>query len=252
MLLMLSLTAMEPPPSFEADRLRDEMVKLLRSVRPVGEEKAGTWLVRGQYEAGEVGGEAVRGYREEEGVAADSETETYVAAKLLVDNWRWQGVPFYLRSGKRLGRRVSEIAVTFRRVPHSIFRPLEADALEPNVLVLNVQPDEGMGLSIQAKRPGPKLCMSTLTMDFKYADVFGEKPPEAYERLLLDCMLGDQTLFLRSDYVMLAWALMTPVLRRWEAGGREVAPVRRYAAGSEGPEEAAERLRAEGRRWRPI
>lgn len=253
MLLMFSLVAMEAPVSFEADRVRDEMVKLLRSTKPFPVDDLGSCIVRGQYTAGEIGSEVVRGYREEEGVAPDSTAETYVAAKLEVENWRWKGVPFYLRSGKRLPRRLSEIAIAFKSVPHSIFLPLLAEQFEPNTLVLNVQPEEGISLSIQAKHPGPKLCMSTLTMDFRYRDVFGENPPEAYERLLLDCMLGDQTLFIRSDYVELAWAQVTPVLRRWEAAdGLERSPLEPYAAGAPGPEAADGLIGKDGRAWRPI
>jgi glucose-6-phosphate 1-dehydrogenase len=253
MLLMLSLMAMEPPVSFAADRVRDEMVKLLRSVKPVPLDALGQWLVRGQYGAGEADGRRLAGYREEEGVAPDSLTETYVAAKLLIDNWRWRSVPFYLRTGKRLERRVSEIAITFKSVPHSIFVPLMPEQLEPNTLVLNVQPEEGISLAIQAKHPGPKLCMSTLTMDFRYRDVFGESPPEAYERLLLDAMLGDQTLFIRNDYVNTAWSLITPILQQWEeAGVTDLAPLFPYAAGSVGPREAGLLLERDGRRWRPL
>lgn len=250
MLQMLALVAMEPPMGFEADRFRDETVKLLRSIRPVSVHEMDRWLVRGQYGPGS----QVPGYREEQDVPSDSTTETYVAAKVSVDNWRWQGVPFYLRSGKRLPRKVSEIAIEFKPVPHSVFMPLTEEDLVPNVLVLNVQPEEGMALTIQSKRPGPKLCMSELTMSFKYRDVFGSEPPEAYERLLLDSMLGDQTLFVRFDFLDAAWSLLTPVLEAWEHTPDRPgsSPLTSYAAGSWGPTEADALLAHDGRRWREL
>lgn len=249
MLLMLALVAMEPPVSFDADRVRDEKVKLLRSVKPWPIDELGQYLVRGQYQQGEVDGDKVCGYREEEGVADDSQTETYVAGHVRIDNWRWQGVPFYLRSGKRLPHKVSEIAITFRGVPHSIFSPLPPEHLEPNTLVLNVQPQEGVALTIQAKTPGAHLCMGTLKMDFKYRDVFGGSPPEAYERLLLDCMLGDQTLFIRNDYIEVSWSLLTPILEAWQSGESGTPPAG-YAAGSWGPKEADDLIGRGGRQWR--
>ncbi len=251
MLQLLSLVAMEPPTSFDADRVRDEKAKLLRSVRPFSREDVVRHVVRGQYAGGVTAGKTVPGYREEPGVAADSATETFVALRLLVDNWRWTGVPFYLRSGKRLRRRVSEIAISFQPVPHSIFRPLRPEDLTPNVLVLNVQPEEGVALTIHAKKPGPKLCMGRLTLDFRYRDVFGGEPPEAYERLLLDCMQGDQTLFAREDNIRLAWELLEPILETWESARPEDPRVglHPYPAGSWGPA-AAERLpEIDGVRW---
>ncbi|RMG88706.1 MAG: glucose-6-phosphate dehydrogenase [Candidatus Dadabacteria bacterium] len=254
MLQMLALVAMEPPARFEADRYRDEKVKLLRSVRPFPADPAqlDRWVVRGQYGPGTAGGEPVPGYRQEPGVAPDSRTETYVALKLLVDNWRWAGVPFYLRSGKRLARRVSEIAVTFRPVPHSLFGALGVDRLEPNVLVLNVQPDEGITLTIEAKRPGPKLCMGSVALTLDYRSLFGGSPPEAYERLLLDAMVGDQTLFVRTDGVEAAWELLTGVLDGWAAADRAGAAcgLHPYPAGSWGPEAADALLARDGRAWR--
>jgi glucose-6-phosphate 1-dehydrogenase len=234
--------------SFQPDRVRDEKVKLLRSLRPFPEKKLGEVIVRGQYAAGKVEGETVPGYRQEPGVAADSNRETFVAAKLMVDNWRWQGVPFYLRTGKRLARRVSEISIVFRETPHSIFAPLEVGDLCPNVLTLRVQPDEGVTLTIQAKAPGPKLCMSSLTMDFRYEEVFGSAPPDAYERLLLDGMLGDQTLFVREDDMEIAWALLDPVLRAWDAGPAGGKP-QPYRAGSWGPAAAERLLKRDGHTW---
>jgi glucose-6-phosphate 1-dehydrogenase len=249
---MLALTALEPPVSFAADSVRDEIVKVLRAVRPFTAEDLRGALVRGQYAAGEVGGKAVPAYRAEKGVAPESRTETYVAAKLGIDNWRWKGVPFYLRAGKRLPRRVSEIAIAFKSVPHSIFIPLLPEHLSPNVLVLNVQPDEGVALTIQAKQPGAKLCVGDLTMRFNYREVFGGEPPDAYERLLLDCMLGDQTLFLRQDAIEVSWSLLDPVLDAWSRGGEEerAGALHSYRAGTWGPEEAEALLGRDGRQWR--
>ena len=249
MLQMLSLVAMEPPASFDADRVRDEKVKLLRAVRPFPRDDLGRWIVRGQYGSGKRDGVDLTAYRNEAGVAPDSDTETYVAAKFMVDNWRWQGVPFYIRSGKRLPVRVSEIAIVFKDVPHSMFPSVASSDLTRNALVLNVQPDEGMSLSFQAKNPGPKLCMNTLSLDFRYRDVFGFDPPDAYERLLLDCMLGDQTLFIRRDDMEVAWSLITPVLEAWH-DNPESCPLCQYNSGSWGPPEAAELPGRDGRTWR--
>jgi len=250
MLQMLALATMEPPASFGADAVRDEKVKVFRSVRPL--QMDGAWdedIVRAQYTAGQADGKAVCGYAEEPGVAAGSQTETFVAARVLIDNWRWKDVPFYLRTGKRLARKRTEIAITFRRVPHSMFASVGLDDLPANVLVMKIQPDEGMGLSFQAKRPGSKTCMSTLAMSFSYQDLFGTRAPEAYERLLLDCMVGDATLFSRWDDVEAAWRLLGPVLRHWESGQ---APLHEYAAGSEGCPEAGRLIEADGRRWRRL
>lgn len=249
LLQMLAMIAKEPPASFEADRVRDERVKLLRSIRPIRVEEAARYFVRGQYVAGTVGGKVTPGYLEEDNVAPHSRTETFVAARLMIDNWRWQGVPFYLRSGKRLARRVSEIAITFKRVPHSMFSPIGPDELLPNTLVFTVQPDESVSLHIQAKHPGPHLCMSHLKMDFVYSEVFEEQPPEAYERLLLDTMLGDQTLFVRHDDMAVAWSLITPLLHHWDSGGGALHP---YEPGGSGPDEAHDLIARDGRAWRPI
>jgi len=252
MFQLLALVAMEPPASFDADRVRDEKVKLLNSVHPFPLEELSQWLVRGQYKNGTVKGQAVPGYREEEGVVSRSPTETYLAAKVMIDNWRWHGVPFYLRTGKRLPRRVSEIVLTFKNVPHSIFYPLLPEDLQPNVLVFNVQPEEGVALYIQAKRPGPKLCMGNITMDFKYHDVFGGSPPDAYERLLLDSMLGDHTLFIRSDTIDISWSLLTPILKAWEAKKNldRIGKLHSYSAGTWGPKAADQLLAADGTQWR--
>jgi glucose-6-phosphate 1-dehydrogenase len=251
MLQMLALVALEPPTSFSSENVRDEKVKLLRAVRPYEMNGLEEQIIRGQYAGGEVDGEVIKGYREEKEVPADSWIDTFIATRLHVDNWRWQGVPFYLRTGKRLGRRMSEIAITFKPVPHSMFTPLRREDLAPNTLVLNVQPDEGISLGMLAKHPGPKLCMSYLEMDFKYCEVFDEPAGEAYERLLIDAMLGDQTLFVRSDEMQVAWSLVTPVLDRWaeQGSGGVIHP---YAPGSWGPPASDALPRADGRWWRKL
>jgi glucose-6-phosphate 1-dehydrogenase len=249
MLQMLALVAMEPPVSFEADRLRDEKVKLLRSIRPFNPDELDRLIIRGQYGPGSIGDKQVVGYRHEPGVNPQSKTETFVAAKLFIDNWRWKGVPFYLRTGKRLPRKDTEIAITFKHVPHSMFISAGlADAL-PNVLVLQIQPEEGISLSFQAKRPGSKICMDTLNMSFSYQDIFGVSLPEAYERLLLDCMLGDQTLFTRYDSVETSWQLLTPVLEAWQ---KDAASPYEYPAGSGSFPQADSLIEADGRKWRKI
>ena len=243
---MLSLVAMEVPASFEASSVRDEKAKLLRSIRPFNLEKLNEQMIRAQYAEGN----GMAAYRDEPGVAPESQTETYVAAKLLIDNWRWKGVPFYLRSGKRLAAKRSEIVITFKHIPHSIFLPVHSEDLVQNRLTLTVQPQEGLSLSFLAKKPGPKLCMGDLTMDFKYASILekGESMPEAYERLLLDCMLGDQTLFIRSDTVELAWGLLTPVLEHWKKHP-ESCPLAFYPAGSSGPKEADHLIQNDNHFW---
>lgn len=252
MLQMLSLVAMEAPASFDADSVRDEKVKLLSSIRPFDLNKLSENIVRGQYAAGKINGAPVKAYTEEEGVSPDSQIETFVAARFFIDNWRWQGVPFYIRSGKRMKKRVSEIAITFKRVPHSIFTPIRAEDLAPNTLVLNVQPEEGLALTIQAKQPGPKLCMGSLTMDFKYDQIFNGEKPEAYERLLLDCMLGDQTLFIRSDNILQAWSLLTPVLEAWGKNPAKTGKLFSYEAGSWGPEASDDLIAKSNTVWRNI
>ncbi len=245
MLAMLSLVAMEVPVTLDADGMRDEQLKLIRSIQPISLAELDKYILRAQY----VEDDKLPGYRSEPGIRANSQTETYAAAKLFINNWRWRGVPFYLRSGKRLKRKVSEIAITFKHVPHSIFPQLTSSELEPDVLVLNVQPEEGMALSIQAKQPGPRLCMGKLTLKFNYADTFGGNIPEAYERLLLDSMLGDQTLFIRSDIIAASWRLFTPVLEAWQANA---VPLYTYKAGSEGPDEANRLFGKTGYFWREL
>ncbi len=249
MLQMMALVAMEPPISFHADHIRDEKVKLLRSIRPFEMDSWNSCFVRGQYGPGRMNDQNAPGYLSEEGVAPDSTTETYVAACLFVDNWRWKDVPFYLRTGKRLARKTTEIAVTFRQVPHSLFGSVGLDEMPPNVLVLKIQPEEGISLRFQAKRPGSKICMGTLNMNFSYNDVFGVEMPESYQRLLLDCMVGDQTLFARFDSVEVAWQLLTPVLETWKEAKT---PPSEYPAGSETFPEADALLTTNGHKWRRL
>ncbi len=237
MLEMLSLAAMEMPASFSPDDMRSEKVKLIKSIRPFQLDALEKSVVRGQYD----------GYRSEPGVAPDSQTETFVAAKLEIANWRWAGVPFYLRSGKKLAKRKSEIAIVFKSIPHSIFAPIRARDMQPDTLVLNVQPDEGMELTIQAKQPGPKLCMGGLTLNFRYRDLPGGESFDAYERLLLDAMLGDQTLFIRSDSIAESWRLFTPLLENWHK-----LPLETYAPGSDGPDASGRLLFAADREWREL
>ena len=233
MLQMLALVAMEPPVSFAADSVRDEKVKLLRSIRPVPAEAVDELFIRAQYGPGIIDDAEVSGYRQEEGVAENSMTETFVAGKLYIDNWRWKDVPFYLRSGKRLDQKLTEIVITFKQVPHSMFDSAGLDQIPPNTLRFQIQPNEGMYLGLQAKRPGSRLCMSTLEMAVEYQEVFGVKMPEAYQRLLLDCMLGDQTLFTRSDSIEAAWKLLMPILDAWQAGSEGL---REYPAGASADE----------------
>jgi glucose-6-phosphate 1-dehydrogenase len=247
-LQLLCLVAMEPPVTFDADPVRDEKTKVMRAICPISPDEAGRVAVRGQYGPGFVAGQRVAGYREEKGVSAQSVTETYAALKLQVDNWRWAGVPFYLRTGKRLATRASEIAVQFRQTPHLVFRRNPEILAEPNRLVLRIQPDEGMSLSFGAKLPGPNLRIKPVEMDFDYGRAFGGEPPEAYERLLLDAMKGDATLYARGDWVDMAWELLGPVLDAWTAGDPGKFP--NYEAGTWGPAEADALLERDGRRWR--
>jgi glucose-6-phosphate 1-dehydrogenase len=249
MLGMLSLVAMEPPTSFDADPIRDEKVKLLRSIQPFDLNKLDKYIIRGQYGPALINGRQVLSYRDEQGVDPQSKTETYVAAKMFVGNWRWKGIPFYLRTGKRLSAKSTEIAITFKEVPHSMFTSFGIDDLPPNTLTLKIQPEEGISLSFQAKRPGSKACIGTLSMSFNYQEVFGAKVPEAYQRLLIDCMLGDQTLFTREDDVEVSWALLTPVLEAWQKDNNE--PVN-YPAGCESFPQADAIIESDGRKWRRI
>lgn len=246
MLQLLSIVAMEPPAALDPDAVRSEKLKVLRSVRRLSREEAFACAVRGQYGPGMVAGQSVVGYREEDGVPPDSETETYAAVKLHVDNWRWSGVPFYLRAGKRLPKRVTEIAVQFRRVPHTLF-PDDSPYVNSNVLVLRIQPDEGIALRITSKVPGQGTRLQPVRMEFRYGSVFGAEPPDAYERLLLDVMLGDSTLFNRGDEVEAAWEAVAPVLEAWR---EHPADFPNYRAGTWGPPAADDLLRRDGRAWR--
>jgi glucose-6-phosphate 1-dehydrogenase len=249
MLQVLSLVGMEPPVNFRANEVRDEKVKLLRAVRPLGIEDVVSSAVRAQYTSGLIGGKEAPGYLDEEGVAADSRVETYAALRLEVDNWRWAGVPFYLRAGKRLAKKVTEVAVIFRHVPHLPFADRQIQAAR-NALLLRIQPDEGISLRFEAKVPGQRVGLQSVKMDFLYGTSFGVSPPEAYERLLLDSILGDATLFARADEVEAAWSVVMPLLDAWS--GRPQPPVAHYEAGSWGPEEADELLAADGNRWRRL
>ena len=246
LLQLLALVAMEVPVAWEADAVRDEKMKVLRAVRPLEPHQVASHVVRGQYTAGWVRGERVAGYREETGVAAGSRTESYVALELRIDNWRWAGVPFYLRAGKRLSKRTTEIAVQFKSVPHLLFGAARAPL--PNVLVLRIQPDEGITLRIVSKAPGPEIELRSVGMDFRYGTAFGKEPPEAYERLLLDALLGDASLYIRRDSLLRAWELVDPIEAAW-AEDRH-APVPPYEAGSWGPAAADALLARSGRIWR--
>jgi glucose-6-phosphate 1-dehydrogenase len=244
LLQLLSITAMEPPANFDAEIVRDEKVKVLRSIRPVLEND----VVRGQYGPGWVAGQAVKAYREEDNVARDSTTETYVALRLFVDNWRWAETPFYLRTGKRLPSRASEIAIQFKSAPHLPFAKEAVEGLSPNVLVMRIQPHEGTSLKIAAKIPGPVMRMRTVNMDFFYGSSFLIASPDAYERLVLDCMLGDPTLFAREDEVERAWSLTDQIEEIWARQPKPDYP--NYAAGTWGPDAADALMAREGRRWR--
>jgi glucose-6-phosphate 1-dehydrogenase len=244
---LLALTAMEPPISFEADTVRDERVKVLAAIRPFTPEDIERHTVRGQYGPGVRDGKRVPAFREEPKVAPDSKVETFVALKLMIDNWRWADVPFYLRTGKRLARRVSEIVVRFRSVPLVLFRDVCADQVVPNTLIVRIQPDEGIALRFQAKQPGPDMALGVVRMDFKYADYFGTTPSTGYETLLYDCMTGDMTLFHRADMVEMGWKAVTPILEAWGATADGVAD---YPAFSWGPRESDDLLARDGREWR--
>jgi len=246
LLQVLSLVAMEAPVAFDADAVRDEKTKVVRALRPIVGADVAKHTVRGQYAHGTHAGHPVPGYREEESVSATSRTETYVAMRAMVDNWRWGGVPFYLRAGKRLNKRVTEVSLHFKQVPHALF--LGAGAVEPDVLSIRIQPDEGIALKFMSKVPGPVTTLRPVTMDFRYGTSFGDAGPEAYERLILESMLGDATLFARSDEVRAAWQYCTPILERW----RELGDPEPYPAGSWGPAGADAMLHADGRHWRRL
>lgn len=248
MMQLLTLTAMEPPVTFEAEPVRDEKVKVLRGVRRLHPDDVASVTVRGQYGRGWVAGTEVPGYREEANVDPLSTVESYVAMKLTIDNWRWAGTPFYLRTGKRLPKRVTEIAIQFKQAPHLPFRAGAVEGLPANTLVLRIQPDEGASLKFGAKVPGPTMQIRSVNMDFLYGASFLVDSPDAYERLLLDCLLGDATLFARHDEVEEGWALTDGILRGWQQSPPDDFP--NYAAGSWGPAAAEALLARDGRRWR--
>ncbi len=244
---LVALTAMEPPVSLEAEAIRDEKVKLLRAIQPLA-LGAGGDVARAQYGSGMIGGKMVKGYLEEEGINAQSRTETYAAIRLSINNWRWQGVPFYLRSGKRMARRVTEIAINFKRPPGTLFNEDGRFDLAANTLSFQIQPDEGLSMVLNTKIPGLETRTQPVKMNFRYATTFGSNTPEAYERLVLDAMIGDGTLFIRGDEALASWKLYTPILEAWTAAGREGMDT--YAAGSWGPPSADALLDARGNAWR--
>ena len=249
MMQLLSLVCMEPPVSLSANAIRDEKVKVLQALRSFTKEDFKTSIVRGQYGRGFIGGEPVKGYREEDNVNPNSNVETFVALRLFIDNWRWHGVPFYLRGGKRLAKKATEIAIHFKRPPGVLFQK-PGKLHEPNVLAIRIQPDEGTALKINCKVPGPASPIQPVKMDFRYGSYFGMSPPEAYERLILDCMAGDNTLFAREDEVFNSWKLLTPVLEEWKVTKPECFP--NYESGTWGPELADEMMKRDGRKWRML
>jgi glucose-6-phosphate 1-dehydrogenase len=243
-LQLTSLVAVEPPASFDATSVRNEKLKVLQSIRPFDLGMVAQSVVRGQYAAGQIDGKPVPGYRSEPGVSSASRTETFVAAQVLIDNWRWAGVPFYLRTGKRMAKRTTEIVIQFKRAPHIVFRERDVEA---NRLVLNIQPDEGISVSFGAKKPGPDMAIGNVTMNFSYREGFGDGARSAYSTLLGDCVRGDATLFDRGDSVEAAWALVDPILDVWSAA--KTANVPQYPSGSWGPRESDVLLEREGRQW---
>lgn len=247
LLQLLCLIAMEPPVSFDADEVRNRKVDVLHALRKFKREEVHTLAVRGQYGEGWVQGEQVKGYRQEEGVDPASNTETYVAIKFFIDNWRWQGVPIYMRTGKRMTETISLITIQFRPVPHQSFPTEAAENWQPNKLILNIQPDMGIRLRFQAKRPGPKMQISPVDMEFNYHEAYATSTPEAYETLLRDVMLGDATLFMRADQVEAAWEILTPILEKWAANPSVAFP--NYAAGTKGPEDAEALIAKDGHTW---
>ena len=249
MLQLLALLTMEPPASFEANRVRDEKVKVLESIVPPSVAEVASVAVRGQYGPGEVSGKHVPGYREEEGVPEDSRTETYAALRLAVSNWRWAGVPIYLRTGKRLARKVTEIVVTLKPVPHMAFQSTGSVGVQQNQIILMVQPDEGVSVSVGAKIPGARMRIRPVHMEFHYGTSFVSQSPEAYERLILDAMRGDATLFTRNDEIEALWGIIDPILTAWHEDTSSEIP--QYEPGSQGPQEA-DRLLDHGHSWRRL
>ena len=248
LLQLLMVMAMEPPVAFNADEVRDEKVKVLRSLKPIRGEDVAKLTVRGQYGPGNFAGKPVPGYRQEPNVSATSIIETFVAMRIEIDNWRFAGVPIYIRTGKRLTKRVTEISVHFKEVPHALLA--QQGPVDPDVLAIRIQPDEGIGLRFVAKVPGPTMTLRPVTMDFRYGSTFGGSGPEAYERLILDAMLGDPTLFARADEVNAAWRFITPILDAWSKAPPSELPG--YPSGTWGPAAATELIERDGRSWRRL
>ena len=249
MFQLLAMTAMEPPNSFAADDVRTEKAKVVDAIQLLNRKDALASSARGQYRAGEVAGREMRSYRREPHVARDSEVETYVALKLCIDNWRWAGVPFYIRTGKALAARSTQVVVRFKQAPFALFRDTPATRLTPNDLVIQIQPHEGLSLCFDAKAPGPEMRLAPVQMDFQFADAFKSRLGVGYETLLYDCMLGDQTLFQRADNIELGWRAVQPFLDAWAEGDSKVEG---YGAGSAGPRGADALLARDGRQWRAL
>ena len=250
LLQLVALTAMEPPVAFDADSVREQKVQVFRSIRPMTLDEVAVNTVRGQYGPGRIGDVAVPGYRQEPGVKPNSTTETFAAVRLLVENWRWAGVPFYLRTGKRLADNVTEIRVHFKRTPQALFAGVDGGSVGPNLVNLRIQPDEGISVSFGAKRPGTYMSTVPVMANFSYADAFGGNTPAAYETLILDAMRGDATLFTRRDEVEAEWKIITPIEEAWAQLPAPSFP--NYAAGSEGPEAALDVLNNSGHQWMPM
>jgi glucose-6-phosphate 1-dehydrogenase len=247
---LLAMTAMEPPISFDADAVRAKKAEVIQAIRPMSEAEALQNAVRGQYAAGTVLGKPANAYREEPDVASGSTTETFIACKLNIDNWRWAGVPFYLRTGKYMKRRLTEIAIRFHQAPYTLFRSTDVERLHPNWMILRIQPDEGIALEFAAKRPGPTVTLDSVSMDFCYEDYFQMAPNTGYETLIYDCMIGDATLFQRADNIDAGWQTVQPILDAWANNPPKDFP--NYPAGSNGPAAAEELLARDGRAWRPL
>jgi glucose-6-phosphate 1-dehydrogenase len=247
---LLAMIAMEPPISFDADEVRTKKAEVIQAIHPFEPVQVPNDVVRGQYDIGAVPGRAVRAYRQEPDVASDSNTETYVACKLKIDNWRWAGVPFYLRTGKCLRRRVTEIAIRFHQAPYTLFRGTDVERMYPNWMILRIQPNEGIALEFAAKRPGPTVKLSSVSMDFAYKTYFKIEPNTGYETLLFDCMIGDATLFQRANNIEAGWRAVQPILDVWANNPPRDFP--NYAAGGRGPAAADELLARDGRAWRPL
>jgi glucose-6-phosphate 1-dehydrogenase len=247
---LLAMTAMEPPTSFDADAVRAKKSEVIEAIQPLSRARALRDAVRGQYDAGTVLGAQVRAYRQEPDVAPDSSTETFIACKLKIDNWRWAGVPFYFRTGKCMKRRRTEIAVRFHQAPYTLFRGTRVERMNPNWMILRIQPDEGIALEFAAKRPGPSVELNTVSMDFAYKNYFKMEPNTGYETLLYDCMIGDATLFQRADNIEAGWRAVQPILEAW--GNNPPLNFPNYVAGGSGPTAADELLSRDGRVWRPL